>query len=149
MISFLMSRRWWNIRHPPILNSNAVKLFSMKCTSGVTSFWNFVQSMIVIRLRSVHNTVFTCSTFLHNKYKEIYNKISKLSPRDVHLTFVFMLYQRKSYLRRGGVSNHRRLDFFVQPFVPAQIRENIKAPRQWPLWVESTGDRWIPLTNNH
>ena len=25
-------------------------------------------------------------------------------------------------------------------------KENIKAPRYWPLWGESTGDRWIPLT---
>ena len=28
----------------------------------------------------------------------------------------------------------------------AQINENIKAPRHWPLWVEFTGDRWIPRT---
>ena len=26
----------------------------------------------------------------------------------------------------------------------AQIKENIKAPRHWPLCVEFTGDRWIP-----
>ena len=26
----------------------------------------------------------------------------------------------------------------------AQIKENIKAPRHWPLWGEFTGDRWIP-----
>ena len=30
--------------------------------------------------------------------------------------------------------------------VQVQIKENIKAPRYWPLWGESTGDRWIPLT---
>ena len=28
----------------------------------------------------------------------------------------------------------------------AQIKENIKAPRYWPLWGEFTGDRWIPRT---
>ena len=28
--------------------------------------------------------------------------------------------------------------------VQAQIKENIKAPRRWPLCVEFTGDRWIP-----
>ena len=28
----------------------------------------------------------------------------------------------------------------------AKIKENIKAPRHWPLWGESTGDRWIPHT---
>ena len=28
-----------------------------------------------------------------------------------------------------------------------QIKENIKAPRLWPLCGEFTGDRWIPRTN--
>ena len=32
--------------------------------------------------------------------------------------------------------------WFSQPLVPAQIEENIKAPRRWPLWWEFTGDRW-------
>ena len=32
---------------------------------------------------------------------------------------------------------------FTQPFIQAQINENIKAPRHWPLWGEFTGDRWI------
>ena len=35
---------------------------------------------------------------------------------------------------------------FAQPLVQAQIQENIKASRHWPLWRECTGDRWIPLT---
>ena len=35
---------------------------------------------------------------------------------------------------------------FIQSFIQAQIKENIKAPRHWPLWGEFTGDRWIPLT---
>ena len=35
---------------------------------------------------------------------------------------------------------------FAQPFGQARIKENIKAPRHWPLWGESTGDWWIPLT---
>ena len=29
---------------------------------------------------------------------------------------------------------------------PVQIKENIEAPRHWPLWGEFTGDRWIPHT---
>ena len=33
---------------------------------------------------------------------------------------------------------------FAQPFVQAQLKENFKAPSHWPLWGESTGDRWIP-----
>ena len=35
---------------------------------------------------------------------------------------------------------------FTQAFIQAQIKENIKAPRHWPLWGEFTGDRWIPRT---
>ena len=34
-----------------------------------------------------------------------------------------------------------------QPFIQTQIKENIKAPRDWPLCGELTGDRWIPRTN--
>ena len=34
----------------------------------------------------------------------------------------------------------------TQPFVQAQINENIKTPRHWPLWGEFTGHRWIPRT---
>ena len=35
---------------------------------------------------------------------------------------------------------------FVQPFVQAHIKENIKAKRHSSLWGESTGDRWFPLS---
>ena len=35
---------------------------------------------------------------------------------------------------------------FAQLFVKAQIKETINGPCQWPLRGESTGDRWIPLT---
>ena len=37
---------------------------------------------------------------------------------------------------------------FTQPFVQAQIKENIKAPRHWPLWREFTGDRLSPRTKD-
>ena len=36
---------------------------------------------------------------------------------------------------------------FDQPFVQA-LHINIKPPRHWPLWGESTGDRWIPPTKS-
>ena len=41
----------------------------------------------------------------------------------------------------GTISNHQ-----PHPFIRVQIKENIKAPRHWPLWGEFTGDRWIPRT---
>ena len=40
---------------------------------------------------------------------------------------------------------------FAQPFVRAQIIRNIKAPRHWPLWGESTSQRACKasVTSNH
>ena len=35
----------------------------------------------------------------------------------------------------------------TQAFIQAQIKENVKAPRHWPLYGEFTGDRRIPRTN--
>ena len=37
-------------------------------------------------------------------------------------------------------------ELFTQPFIQAQIKQNIKAVRHWPLWGEFTGDWWIPRT---
>ena len=48
------------------------------------------------------------------------------------------------WARQGLKSPASRL--FTQTLVQAQINRNIKAPRHWPLWVEITGGRWIPLT---
>ena len=33
---------------------------------------------------------------------------------------------------------------FTPQFIQAHSKENIKAPREWPLW----GGRWIPLTKD-
>ena len=37
---------------------------------------------------------------------------------------------------------------FTQTLIQAQIKENINAPRHWPLWGEFTGDRWILRTKD-
>ena len=40
---------------------------------------------------------------------------------------------------------------YFKAFIQMQIKENTKAPRQWPLWVEFTGDLCegnIPLTKS-
>ena len=36
-----------------------------------------------------------------------------------------------------------RFALFTQPFIQVQIKENIKAPRHWPLCGEITGDRSV------
>ena len=47
---------------------------------------------------------------------------------------------------RDGVSHHQPHDCLLNRLFKAQIIENIKAPRHWPLCGEFTGDRWIPRT---
>ena len=38
----------------------------------------------------------------------------------------------------------KHFGLIIRPFIQTQIKENIKAPRHWPLCGEFTGDRWIP-----
>ena len=42
-----------------------------------------------------------------------------------------------------GVSNHQPHDCLLNRL----FKDNIKAPRHWPLCGEITGDQWIPRTN--
>ena len=36
------------------------------------------------------------------------------------------------------------LTIVIQPFIQTQIKENIKAPRHWPLWGKSPGTGEFP-----
>ena len=57
-----------------------------------------------------------------------------------------LFYTNFICVQRSFISNsHSRL--LTQPFIQTQIKENIKAPRHWPLCGEFTVDRWIPHTN--
>ena len=49
---------------------------------------------------------------------------------------------------RDSVPNHQPHDCLRNSLFKTQIKENIKAPRHWPLWGELTGDRWIPRTKD-
>ena len=49
--------------------------------------------------------------------------------------FCWTLKCRKGWARWYPKSPASRL--FTQPFIQAQIKENIKAPRHWPLWGNS------------
>ena len=62
-----------------------------------------------------------------------------------------------NYGRRQGLIDHysdvimgamssQITGMFAQPFIQAEIKENIKALRHWPLCGEFTSDRWIPHT---
>ena len=71
-------------------------------------------------------------------------KYAQLNFGIVRLIFLFITVT-SSWGRWRLKSPASRL--FTQPFIQAQINENIKAPRHWPLCGEFTGDRWIPRTN--
>ena len=47
-----------------------------------------------------------------------------------------------------GISTHQSHDCLFNRLFKAQIKENTKAPRYWPLCGEFTGDRWILHTKD-
>ena len=67
---------------------------------------------------------------------------------DVHY-YQCGLFHSLLWLHSGceGVSNHQPYHCLLNRFFQAQIKENIRAPRHWPLCGKFTGDRWIPRTN--
>ena len=83
-----------------------------------------------------------CSIYIANA-PQILQSCTK--PSIYSCRFDAVLSLRWCHNEHHGVSNHMRLNVY-RPFVQAQIRESLKALRHWPLWRESTGDRWIPLT---
>ena len=63
-------------------------------------------------------------------------------------TLVLMYYALQwRHNERDGFSNHQPHDCLLNRLFKAQIKENIKIPRHWPLWGEFTVHRWIPRTN--
>ena len=81
-------------------------------------------------------------TFANNVMSMFGNQIYlKLLLRGIHSWPCSPLQWRHS--ERGGVSNHQPLDCLPNQ---AQIKENIKSPRRWPLWWEFNGNQWIPRT---
>ena len=48
----------------------------------------------------------------------------------------------------AGISNHQPHDCLLNHLFKAQIKENIKALRHWPLCREFTGGWWIPCTKD-
>ena len=61
-----------------------------------------------------------------------------------HVTLASLQWRHNEF---GGVSNHQLHNWSLKRLFKPQIKENIKAPRHWPLCEDFTGDRWIPQTN--
>ena len=65
---------------------------------------------------------------------------------EIYVNLIWYMYL--FMLNKFYLSLSLRVWLFTQPFIQTQIKENIKAPRHWPLYGEFTGDRWIPRTND-
>ena len=63
-----------------------------------------------------------------------------------HLQNILLPLQWRHY-DSDGVLNHQPRDCLLNRLFKAQMNENIKAPRHWPLWGEFTVDQWIPRKN--
>ena len=59
---------------------------------------------------------------------------------------VFFLFHYFDIIMSTMVSQIASLAIVYSTVIQAQIKEIIKAPRQWPLWGEFTDDRWTPRT---
>ena len=66
---------------------------------------------------------------------------------NIHFTKIGLSIALTSYWARWPLKSPAS-ELFTQPSIQAQIKENIKASRHWPLCVEFTGDRWIPRSKD-
>ena len=55
-------------------------------------------------------------------------------------------YHYSDIIMSAMASQITSLTIVCWPFIQVQIKENIKAPRHWPLCGEFTIDLWIPHT---
>ena len=89
---------------------------------------------LVLRSRKISNaavlwaTFFTISRWPFCEWRQLINE----NVSNIAMTSKWARWRLKSPASR----------LFTQPFIQAQIKENIKDPRHWPLWGEFTGDRW-------
>ena len=76
-----------------------------------------------------------CENCLGNVEKSVTENMAKGVPQ----TGVFSVYQYSDVMMGAMTS--------LYIYICAQIKENIRVPRHWPLCGEFTGDRWIPRIN--
>ena len=92
-------------------------------SNGVTSFWH--QPIDIMR------------------YTVYEPKSAGLENHNDGMQFTILSWR---HYERDGVSNYQPHDCLLNRLFNAQIKQNTKAPRHWPLCGEFTGDRWIPRT---
>ena len=93
-----------------------------------------INSMMILLL-SNHQLILLLF-FILSKISVYYDGLNILKHEYITVTSKWAWWRLKSPASR----------LFTQPFIQAQIKENIKAPHHWPLCGKFTGDRWIPCT---
>ena len=71
--------------------------------------------------------------------------MSYLGPID-SLYFSHRLFHYNGVIMSAMASKITSLMTVYSGFIQVQVKENIKAPRHWPVWGELTSDRWFPRT---
>ena len=79
-----------------------------------------------------------CHFVLRLQFTCIYS--TELNVIGTNAIFVTLREHYSDVIMSAMASKTPASRLFAQPFVQVQIKENIKVPRHWPLWGESTGD---------
>ena len=77
-----------------------------------------------------------------------FNEMSTTSSLEKSPILIWWRMHHSGVIMGAMASQITSLTIVYSPFIQAQIKENIKAPRHWPLCRKFTGDRWIPRTND-
>ena len=112
---------------------NSLPIFSMCSAPYVITDYIYFSSMI---LRGQWDSDFPAEAFKMQTKKGLYSARIWSDPSQ---------WRHNEHF---GVSNHQPHHCLLSRLFKAQIRENIKALRRWPLCREFTGDRWIPRTKD-
>ena len=101
--------------------------------SYFTIFLRFIQTNWPFSMKKIQA--------ITTRYAVRYHKIYPYTIYTVYSGNITLTSQWARWLLKPPASR-----LFTQLFIQAQINENIKASRHWPLLGEFTGDRWIPRT---
>ena len=126
---------WWTV-----ISQRSVLQISLRSDGNVNEPMNTIGGMHDVNSRVVSISISPCNddaTYSLDKVL-VTSEIPVLTSMLVHYNDVIM----------GAIASQiTSLTIVYSIFYETQIKENIKAPRHWPLCGEFTGDRWIPRTN--
>ena len=117
---------------------------SRSCVGQTEPTWTISYKVLITKCCTAHRVVLRCAELPDVWEKQVCPSATKCYKcrYETLLSGELFYIAVTSYFALKSPASR----LFAQLFVEAQIKENFKAPRHWPLWEESTGDRWIPLT---